>query len=417
MKKSSFPTRFIVAFSGAAFVISLTLFFSGANSGAIPQPPSAPKFYFGNFHAHTSYSDGSGTPKEAYRYARETGELDFLAITEHNHAKAGPTEGERKDDLLIATDPSLYPKLISDANAANEDNAFVAIYGQEFSTMSKGNHTNIFMANKVISTPNGEYEKVFSSDWMTGFGVQVIQLNHPWDGKDSNKKKMSAKAVGSSKDTNYGFNRFPSAPAFVRALDGRATMIEVINGPGLSNPEEDEVLFGTVKPAFYIAYLNLGLHLAPTGDQDNHYRTWGTLSETRTVVVAPRLTRSEILRAMKERRVYASEDKDLKVLFTVNGKLMGSINPRLATGGIAKISVSIKDEDEPNSAYRVSIFYDSGPGDAEATRVGVLNVNNNASGIFTHSPTADKGYYFLVVTSTADANEGYSAWTAPVWFE
>lgn len=420
MKKRFFPKRYVLAFAGAAFVLSSTLVFPVPNSAGVPQPPSPPRFYFGNFHAHTSYSDGSGTPKEAYKYARETGDLDFLAITEHNHAKAGPTKGDRKDDLLIATDSSLYPKLISDANAANEDNKFVAIYGQEFSTISKGNHTNVFMANKVIRTPNGEYETVFSDVWMTGFGVEVIQLNHPWDGKDSTKKKMSAKAVGTSVDTNYGFNRFPSRAAFVKALDGRATMIEVVNGPGLTNPEEDEedeVLFGTVKPAFYYAYLNLGLHLAPTGDQDNHYRTWGTLTETRTVVIAPKLTRTEILKAMKERRVYATEDKDLQVLFKVNGKLMGSINPPLASGGKATITVSIKDTDEPSSAYQVKIFYDPGPGGAQAIQVGVLNVNNNASGTLIHTPTAGKGYYFLVVTSTKDANEGYSAWTAPVWFE
>ncbi len=417
MKKKFFPTRCVLAFGGAAFVLSMMLVFPVPNAVGVPQPPSPPRFYFGNFHAHTSYSDGSGTPKEAYKYARETGDLDFLAITEHNHAAAGPTSGDRKDDLLIATDPSLYPKLISDANAANEDNKFVAIYGQEFSTISKGNHSNAFMANKVIRTPNGEYEKVFTNDWMTDFGVEVIQLNHPWDGKDTNKKKMSAKAVGTSVDTNYGFNRFSSRAAFVKALDGRATMIEVVNGPGLTNPEDDQVLFGTVKPAFYYAYLNLGLHLAPTGDQDNHYRTWGTLTETRTVVIAPKLTRSEILKAMKARRVYATEDKDLQVLFKVNGRPMGSINPSLASGGIATISVSIKDKDEPDSAYRVAIFYDPGPGGPEATQVKVLNVNNNASGEFDHTPTAGKGYYFLVVTSTRDANEGYSAWTAPIWFE
>lgn len=417
MKKRFFPTRCVLGFSCAAFVLSLTLVSPVSNSAGVPLPPSPPNFYFGNFHAHTSYSDGSGTPKEAYTYARNTGDLDFMAITEHNHAAAGPTSGDRNDGILIATHPSLYPKLISDADAATVDNKFVAIYGQEFSTISKGNHTNAFMANKVIVTTNGEYEKVFTPGWMTAHGVEVIQLNHPWDGKGTNGKKLSAKAIGTSVDTNYGFNRFPSIAAFVKALDGKATMIEVVNGPGLSDPEEDEVLSGTVKPGYYVAYLNLGLHLAPTADQDNHYRTWGTLTEARTVVLAPKLTRSEILQAMKERRVYASEDKDLRVAFTVNGKLMGSINPRLAAGVPAVIKVIIKDSDEPNSAYRVAVFYDSGPGGAQASQVQVFNVNNNSSGTISHTPTGGKGYYFVVVTSTADANQGYSAWTAPVWFE
>jgi hypothetical protein len=297
------------------------------------------------------------------------------------------------------------------------DGEFVAIYGQEFSTISKGNHTNVFMANKVITTTNGHYETVFTDDWFSDFGVQVIQLNHPWDGKNSNGRKISASHIGTNLDTNYGFDRFPSTAAFVKALDTRATLIEVVNGPGLSNPEEDEVLFGTAKPAFYIAYLNLGLHLAPTADQDNHYLTWGTLTEARTVVLAPKLTRAEILKAMKERRVYASEDMDLKIAFTINGKNMGSINPKLAAGVAAKIRVGISDSDEPDSAYRVRVFYDRGFGGQPATQVNTFNVNNNGSGTINHIPNGGKGYYFVVVTSTAGANEGYSAWTAPIWFE
>lgn len=411
MRKSTPYLR--VAICGAAVAL-LALVGSGSSSFAPLQPNF--KFYFGNLHSHTSFSDGSGTPREAYRYARETGELDFLAITEHNHKAAGPTSGDRADGKLIATDPTLYPRLITDANEATEDGQFVAIFAQEFSTISKGNHTNAFMARKVINTANGNYRTVFTDGWMNDFGVEVIQLNHPWDGKNANGKKQRPADVGTNIDTNYGFNTFPSRAAFLAALDGRATLIEVVNGPGLTDPEEDQVYFGTVKPAFYVAYLNLGLHLAPTANQDNHYRTWGTLTEARTVVLARELTRSAILQAMKERRVYATEDKDLKILFTVNGQPMGSILPRLQ-GGAAQIRVGASDQDEPASRYRVTIFYDTGPGGPQAQQIAVRDLNNNATVTVTHAPVGGRGYYFVVVTSTSDANEGYSAWTAPIWFE
>jgi len=45
---------------------------------------AADKVFFGNLHSHTSYSDGSGTPSEAYAHARDVAKLDFMAITEHN---------------------------------------------------------------------------------------------------------------------------------------------------------------------------------------------------------------------------------------------------------------------------------------------------------------------------------------------
>ena len=41
--------------------------------------------YVGNLHSHTSYSDGSGTPAQAFEYARDVASIDFLAITDHHH--------------------------------------------------------------------------------------------------------------------------------------------------------------------------------------------------------------------------------------------------------------------------------------------------------------------------------------------
>ena len=64
--------------------------------------------YFGNLHSHTSYSDGSGTPDEAYRHARSAG-LDFLAITEHNHKSAESGAKDRRDGLLIPPIPASTP--------------------------------------------------------------------------------------------------------------------------------------------------------------------------------------------------------------------------------------------------------------------------------------------------------------------
>lgn len=45
---------------------------------------AAPNVYFGNLHSHTSYSDGSGTPAQTYKYARDTADIDFLALNAFN---------------------------------------------------------------------------------------------------------------------------------------------------------------------------------------------------------------------------------------------------------------------------------------------------------------------------------------------
>src|SRR5688572_22423696 len=109
-----------------------------------------PQVFFGNLHSHSKYSDGSGTPEEAYVHARDVANLDFLAITEHSH-KAAEGSGEPDGATLvhIARDATLYtgPRadaLIPTAKRLSQDGQFVALYGQEWSSISKGNHVNVF---------------------------------------------------------------------------------------------------------------------------------------------------------------------------------------------------------------------------------------------------------------------------------
>ena len=102
-------TAFLLPFRPTGLFISI-LAISTLN--VLQQARSAEwKPYFGNLHSHTSYSDGSGTPDDAYRHAREVARLDFLAITEHNHKSAESGAGERQDGILIAKDPTLYNTL------------------------------------------------------------------------------------------------------------------------------------------------------------------------------------------------------------------------------------------------------------------------------------------------------------------
>src|SRR5262245_11868805 len=111
--------------------------------------------FFGNLHSHTAYSDGTGTPAQAYEHARTAGKLDFLAISEHNHKSAEGT-GDDPAHLHIGIDHKLYEgpaanSLIVTANNVNHEFAgtFVALYGQEFSSIAGGNHVNVFDVGKV----------------------------------------------------------------------------------------------------------------------------------------------------------------------------------------------------------------------------------------------------------------------------
>lgn len=408
--------RLLICLAVIGAITALVGSFLFPNARAHPKPdavltPAALKFYFGNLHSHSAYSDGTATPKIAFAHARDKAGLDFLAITEHNHAKAEGT-GFDPQGLHIALDHSLYDILIDDADAADKTDSFVAIYGQEYSTMkSGGNHSNHLMAKKVITTPNGRYKEIFTDEWMDEFGVQVIQLNHPWEAR------VPANKIGTGTDVNYNFNQFSSKAAFARALDERATLIEVINGPGTVNPNSEPIA-SKRNSAYFFQYLNMGLHLAPTADQDNHFKTWGTLTRARTVVLAPRLSRAEILKALKERHVYASQDNDLRIHFSVNEHILGTRADSVPSGQAVNISITINDDHSSPSAYLVTVYYDNAPGGPIAdVAAQQQNVTNHQTITFKHTPKKGKGYYFLEIKSVKGHNKGLMTWTAPVWFE
>jgi hypothetical protein len=133
------------------------------------------------------------------------------------------------------------------------------------------------------------------------------------------------------------------------------------------------------------------------------------------------LTKQDILNALKNRRAYATEDKNLRIIFKVNGHLMGSIvNTLPAVGSELDIQVSIKDDDEPDAHYRIEVFSDVAGGDPAKTPVNVFEIEGD-----TASPVKLEGVRFekpgqfvlLKITQTSEHGPADRAWTAPVWFE
>ena len=168
-------------------------------------------------------------------------------------------------------------------------------------------------------------------------------------------------------------------------------------------------------------YLNLGLHVGPTADQDNHRLNWGSAAPTRTGVWADALTKHDLLTALRRRHVYATEDQNLRIIGTVNGALMGTrfVGADVPAAGAAlDIKVSFLDEDEPGAVYTVDVFRDVVGGAAEADVVRQhVQEGNGALSIGDVTYSGGNQYLFVKVTQRDDDDEIDRAWLAPVWFE
>ncbi len=369
------------------------------------------RVYFGNLHSHTSYSDGSGTPENAFAHARDIAHLDFLAVTEHNHEDAENGAGDRADGLLIATDHDLYngtdeASLTNQAAAFTDDGSFVALYGQEFSSISSGNHVNVFDAPKVITTPNGDFKKLV--DWIkankdSSGKTCIVQLNHPDAFNDDAKI--------------YGRDDFGTKANWISKMDGVASLIEMSVGPAFAQA------FTSNKPSpaesDFFKFLSLGFHVSPTGNQDNHYVTWGSATNVRTGVYARALTKKGILDALRTGRSYATEDKNLKAMLWVEGVLAGGTTAFPGASTDVTIDLSIEDPDEPGASYEFEVYVGFKGGEAsrliaEAEWDGDTEPDTVATIEGVRVPNGAD--YLVVKVLQGTGSNRDRAWLAPVWF-
>ena len=376
-----------------------------AAPGPVPDTAFLDQFnvFFGNLHAHTTLSDGSGTPAGAFAFARQTGKLDFMAVTEHNHHKAMQPQEANTFGAGIADQPNLYAKVKDAASAATVDDTFVALFGQEFSNIDGGNHVNVIGATSVIDEndfPNGDFKSLYGTFLPGDSGVRFIQMNHPWDNKVSPEK-------------NYGLAQFAKSFTKLRKANEKwLRTIEVINGPG-KKPETG--IHAEVKGAgAYKKYLTHGFHIAPTADQDNHFKNWGTLTGARTGVLATRLTRPAILDAIDHRRVYASTDNTLRVWFGVNGVVMGDS----VTTGTRDLTVvwRIRDASEPNATYRISAVVGRETVAEQETVTKIADQNGDGDGSATFHTTFAKLYLYLRIVQKGSGEDDVVI-TSPVWID
>ena len=355
------------------------------------------QLYFGQLHGHTQYSDGAGSLDSALSYIKnlpDSANVQFVAFTDHSNyfdPKNDPNvEAALYDTSLVKdSDASHSWKTYKDTIAQfNKDNAgsMVAIGGFEMTWSGGPGHINTFNTPGIVSRNNKTLNNKTDDAGMKAYYAllsqteganSISQFNHP------------GTTFGNFKDFSY----------WNPVIDSRMYMVEVGNGEG-------QIGAGGYYPSYeqYIMALDKGWHLAPTNNQDNHQGKWGNANDARDVILTDNFTEEGIYDAIRALRMYATEDKNLELGYTVNGLMMGS---RIETvPGKLDIEVSVYDPDRTDSIAKVEVVVNSGKvahvwDDPAEFKSGTLSV--------TLAP--EYSYYFIRVTQ----KDGDLAVTAPVW--
>ncbi len=333
--------------------------------------------YFGDLHTHTGYSDGVGTPWDAYATAIAAG-ADFLATTEHDSYGFWLSPEEWEDNLAAA---DFYTS-----------RNFVAMAGYEYWIAGSG-EINVFNTRDFPPVPEDPEQR--PSPGSHGAPNVVLPAFYDWLGQQPG-------AVGQWNHPTYVSHEFFEFDFWSPQRDAGMGLIEVWNDSWFYTEDS------------YVKALDAGWHVMPAANADNHTPDWISGWPHRSVLLARSLTPDGLYGAMAAGRGYATVDPNLRIYYTLNGAVMGStLSPTASYGA----SVSIEDPDG-QAITLVEIVTDGG-------EVAASLATNGPVVEWTPTLTsATARYYYVRVTSESNeaavlashnGGEGITAVTAPVW--
>jgi hypothetical protein len=334
--------------------------------------------YFGDLHNHTRFSDGwDGTPKDAFAHARASG-ADWLSTSDHN--------------FMLTQDEWETTKRMAERETSS---GFVAMAGSEywiangFGEVIVNNVDELWnKANFRVGRPGLSRAEVIPEfyDWLASHPGAIGHWPHPGLYGDQDEfghwTPFRDRAMSSIEIHNYG--SWLGAPA----------------SWGVHDYEEA-----------YLTALDEGWHVMPAAVSDTHDVDWISGSPVRTVLLAERLARDDLYQAMRANRGYATLDENLRVRYTLNGRVMGSTLGSPEEPFAVDIHVEDPDGMPDDAITLIEVVSDGG-------RVVARRTTNAAAVDWTTTVESETARYFYVRVTTASdvtGGKGVTAWTAPVW--
>ena len=121
-----------------------------AQSNPLLVEPRIARIMWADLHGHSNLSDGTGTPEQFLRYARDVSGLDFVALTDHDHWGM----------LFLDEHPDLWEEIRQQTRAFNDPGHFVTVLGYEWTSWIHGHRHVLYFGDDgpIISSLDEKYE-------------------------------------------------------------------------------------------------------------------------------------------------------------------------------------------------------------------------------------------------------------------
>lgn len=357
---------------GVFAVVAASGRLEGWSNPMVARDGAAP-ILWADLQIHTARSDGSGTPDEVWRYARDVAGLDVAAITDHDHW------GMR---FLDAT-PALWDESRDLADRYDEPGQFVAIAGYEWTSWLHGHrHVLWFEPDPPLFSSMAPKTGDPPGLWAALAGRRALTVaHHPGGGPVA---------------TDWRFAPPPELEPVVEiaSVHGQS---EWLGLPG--------AIYDPDPTGFVRDQLRAGRRLGLIGSTDGHDGHPGLAhlaapSGGLAAILATDRTREAVYDALRARRTYATNGPRIVLRFEVGGTPMGGergsepVDAVVRAIGTAPI---VRVHEVRRSGERVLV-------EGSGQRV--------AHHAWTIEPTGPEDFVYVVV----EQEDGGLAWSSPVWF-
>jgi len=244
---------------------------------------SAPRIQWADLHGHSSLSDGTGTPEDFFRYARDVSALDVVALTDHDHW------GMRALDAH----PEIWERIQEATKRANEPGRFVSLLGYEWTSWLHGHRHVIQFADSGPLFSSIDRERRYETPaqlWSALRGLPALTFAHH--------------SAGGPISTNWNYPPDPELEP----------VTEIVSVHGSSEaPDSPQAIYSPVAGNYVRDALDRGFVLGLIGSGDSHDGHPGLSniaspsgSNGIAAIFSEDLSREGVLEALRARRVYAT---------------------------------------------------------------------------------------------------------------
>jgi hypothetical protein len=336
------------------------------------------RLLWADLQVHGNLSDGTGTPEDIYRYARDVARLDIAALTEHDYWGYLP----------LAEQPQAWQRVLDGAATMHQPGRFITFPAYEWTSWTFG-HQHILFAREqdaqilAWQDPNYDHPRELLAA-LAGIDCLAIP-HHPGGG--------------------------PVPYCWKYHDPDLQPVVEIVSVHGVS--ERVGAIAGIRQPVpsgMVQAALARGHRLGLIGGGDTHdghpgIGSPGMPAPGLAAIYAEELTRPAVLDALRQRRVYASNGCRTILRFHSGPVAMGGVISAAALDGPLELEIALVAE-----AMIIELTIVKSNRD-----YAVIEDQGMVMALTWHDPEPAKpgDFYYLRVNQS----DGGQVWSSPIWID